>query len=406
MLNSRSRCLEYRWRSALRGLCAAAALLLLPGCAGWTSSGKAIPDVKPEKAKRGKETAKLIREQRDRGELQAAQFAWQQGDTAGARELLERVLKRDPQHHEAGLLMAELLIVEQQPDEARRQLEQLVSRQPNDPRVLHAIGSLLEAEDKPQEALSYFRRASRLAPDNQEYRISCQTVGQRLPARLADGSPTKQPAMPAKMSNGSLNAPRHADVELAVAADQDKTPAAESPKAEAALVSARGESDAAGVTAAEAATPPTVRPAADLSDAEQLVEQGGAALAAGKKQEAQDYFRRARRAAPNDPKIPIAAAVLAIKRDDLELAVEIVQEGLRAFPSSSGLYRLLGVAQYRQGDFSAARNSFEQSLSLDKSNPLAYFLMGSTLKKLGQTEAAERHFRQARQLDPRYAARR
>ena len=97
---------------------------------------------------------------------------------------------------------------------------------------------------------------------------------------------------------------------------------------------------------------------------------------------------------------------MAIRRDELELAIEIVQDGLKAFPGSPGLYRLSGVAQYRLGDVQAAKASFEQSLSLDKSNPLSYFLMGSTLKKLGQSEAAEQYFLQARRLDPRYAARR
>jgi tetratricopeptide (TPR) repeat protein len=101
-----------------------------------------------------------------------------------------------------------------------------------------------------------------------------------------------------------------------------------------------------------------------------------------------------------------AACVSAIKHDELELAVEIAQSGIKAFPESAGLYRALGTAQYRLGDLTEAKAACEQALSLDKAHPLSYFLMGSTLKKLGQTEAAEQYFRQARQLDARYSARR
>ena len=208
------------------------------------------------------------------------------------------------------------------------------------------------------------------------------------------------------------------DAEFAVVADHEPTPPAVSNANAARLVSARGgqlATDDSGEQAAEAPLP-RCRPGAESNGAEsngsesngseQLLEYGEAALTAGARKDARGYFQRARRAAPDDVKIAVSAAVIAVKHDELEMAIEIVQDGLKAFPGSSGLYRLLGVAQYRLGDMQAAKASFEQSLSLDKSNPLSYFLMGSTLKKLGQSEAAEQYLVQARRLDPRYAARR
>jgi Tfp pilus assembly protein PilF len=435
MLDDRRRRPTRRAHCARCSLLAAVALLLSPGCAGWSSFGKGIPDVKPLKEKRGREAAKLIREQRDRGELQAARFAWEQGDLAGAQEMLERVLKRDPKHYEAGLLMAEVLIVQQQPDHARRQLAQLAASHPQDPRAMHAMGALLEAEEKPQEALVWFQRAARLAPDNQEYKLSCQALGTRSPNRVARRAQATEPRPKAselklaepkgagattKAAEAPIATASRTEAEFGgIAEQEDEPPTPAVSKANAArLVSARGAplaTDDSGDQAAEAPLP-QLRPAsesngaesngAESNGAERLLAYGEAALAAGARKDARGYFQRARRAAPQDAKIAVSAAVIAVKHDELEMAIEIVQDGLKAFPGSSGLYRLLGVAQYRLGDMQAAKASFEQSLSLDKSNPLSYFLMGSTLKKLGQSEAAEQYLLQARRLDPRYAARR
>lgn len=404
MSDDRRRSLPRRGPRFWGCLCAAVALAASTGCAGWSSFGPGVPDVKPQKAKRARETARLMCEQRDRGELQAAQFALQQGDVAGSQEMLERVLKRDPKNYEAALLMAEVLILQQQPEEARRQLEQLVSRHPQDPRVLHAMGSLLEAEEKPQEALSYFERASRLAPDNHEYRISCQTAGAGPASNLVRQTPAAPRGESAGSTESSASSSRRTSADFAVATDREEDDPAVAGNG-ALLASAKDEADLPPLPAAQ--TPPApIAPAAGSPEADQLLEYGRAALAAGSRREARECFRRARRAAPKESKIPIAAAVTALKHDELELAVEIVQDGLDSFPNSAGLHRLMGVARYRLGDLDAAKASFEQSLSLDKSNPLSYFLMGSTLKKLGQTEAAEQSFREARRLDPRYGARR
>lgn len=381
----------------------AVAIVLVTGCATWGPSGSKLPDVKPERLKRSKESAARIRDQRDRGEFQAAQFAFQQGDIDGARELLERVLKRDPHHLEAGMLLAELMILEQQPDQASAQLKQILARHPQHPGALHAMGSLLEAEGKPQEALAYFHEASRLAPDNQEYKLSCQTSGQRAVANSA--LPDELPAATApRTAAAKLESSRRISPEASIRATEPEMATAETRGSEVRLISTGGKpSSSEGSPAAPPKDEHNFRE--PVNEAQQLIDDGAKALAADSRQNARDCFLRARRAAPKDPKIPIRTGVLALKHDELELAIEIAEDGIRAFPESSGLFRILGTAQYRLGQLDAAKASFEQSLSLDKSNPLAYFLLGSTLKKLGQTEAAERNFRQARQLDPRYPAR-
>jgi Flp pilus assembly protein TadD len=109
---------------------------------------------------------------------------------------------------------------------------------------------------------------------------------------------------------------------------------------------------------------------------------------------------------PHDPQIPIAAAVSALRRNQPDVAVALLEPSLKRFAESAALRRILGAAYYRLGDYESSQVVLQQALSLDKSSALSYFLMGCTLAKLGQTAAAETHFRQARRLDARYGIRR
>lgn len=345
-------------------------LLLATGCAGGPWASRNVPDVHPIKAQRAKEAGKHIGDQRDRSEFEAAKFAWQQNDAQGARELLEKLLKRNPGHREAGLLMAELLLVEQQPDQAQEQLKHVLARHPDDAEALHAMGLLLEAQNKLPEAQVYFRRASQAAPGKHEYRLSRDAAAERL-QRPESGE--------ALVSDEPVQlASNEAPAETRALAQQASQPS-----------SRRNEQ----------------RPGTK-STSESWLDKAETALAAGQTEAARFEIRQAQQADATDAKIPLSAAILALKHDELELAVEIAQTGIKRFPESAGLYRTLGAAQYRLGEFKSAKDSFERAISLDKSHPLSYFLLGSTLKKLDQSEAAEAYFRQAERLDPRYSARR
>jgi tetratricopeptide (TPR) repeat protein len=137
-----------------------------------------------------------------------------------------------------------------------------------------------------------------------------------------------------------------------------------------------------------------------------LFEQGAKALSQGSAETAMVCFRQAMGARPDDPQIPISAAVLALQHNRPDMAIEVVERSLKALPKSAALHRILGAAYYRQGDYPASQSALQQALSLDKSSALSYFLMGCTLAKLGQAEAAETHFRQAQAIDSRYTVRR
>ncbi|MBN1396020.1 MAG: tetratricopeptide repeat protein [Pirellulales bacterium] len=134
----------------------------------------------------------------------------------------------------------------------------------------------------------------------------------------------------------------------------------------------------------------------------ELLHIGQAALAEGSEESARDYFRQAVAAKPDDPRVPISAAVAALRANRPALAVELLAPAAERFPDSASVHRALGAAYYRSGDYKSSQVVLRKALSLDKSNPLSYLLLGCTLAKLGQTEAAESHLRQARAMDPKY----
>lgn len=353
------------------------------GCSVWPESLRPLPDVSPQRRQRANEAAKAFDEQREAAEYQAAESCWKRDDVDGCRVLLQRLLKHNPQHREGGLLMTQVLLGDGKTEEARRQLEPLKQKYPDDPAVLHTAGLLLEAEGNSPEAVRCFELATKLAPSNEVYALSYE-------AAVAE-PPSDSPA------------PRTAARPVAVIAAADESEGGESGND--ARIGDATTDDAAARNGLPAQTSSRRRINMPAT-ARELVERGGRALAAGSADNAKTFFHRACEAAPDDPQIPLSAVVLALREDELELALQTAEQGVRTFPESASLYRALGTAQYRLADYKGAKASFEQALALDNSSALSYFLMGSTLEKLGRTEAARTYFVRAQRLDPKCCVRR
>lgn len=444
-----------RWALVAALACASIGCTALPGT---------VPDVRPERLKRVKEAAKAFDERRDEVEFQAATACWRHQDAEGCRHLLGRLLKRNADHLPARLLLTETYLVEDRLDQAEETFEPAKKDHGEDPRVLHMAGMLAEAAGDSKQALNYYQRAAKLAPGDEMYRLSYQAVKDDLadaePARLAKqpvgkrtkvktagskkrpGKPTEQAQQQSnshgKSRRSSPSESRPDDVhaataishedDVAVTADAPSKPRprndgstksestadqpilrANSPARQLTFsddVSSSKQNEADhGPTRGKASSPAPDEPRlADLPDAaNKLLAKGDAALSADAVDSAHRFFRQAQQAARQEPQVAISAAVMAMRHDELELAAEVAGDGLKAFPRSAGLYRVLGTVRYRLGDYPAARQALEEAIALDNSQALSYFLMGSTLLKLGQPEAAERHFQQARRLDARYA---
>lgn len=325
-------------------------LLLAVGCAGIPLP-KAITqgDITPLRKKRTDEFTRQFDGQRDFAEYEAAKARWvQQRDPKGCREALEKLLTRKPEHREGRLLMAELLLAEEDPEAAYKHAKTALDAHPNDAQTQYTVALTLDALGKTTDALGYYERATKMDPRNEAFTAAYQTARDavREEARLSKSS--------------SLSIPDSFD-DLAAEGLPAGYSAPSAPSAP--LPPSAGRADSAGFA--------SVTDSAAKSD---------------------------------NPQIPISAAAAALRANRPDLAVELLTPAAKQFPTSVAIHRMLGAACYRTGDYKSSQVALQQALSLDKSCALSYLLMGCTLAKLGQNEAAEAHFRQARTLDPRYKA--
>lgn len=92
---------------------------------------------------------------------------------------------------------------------------------------------------------------------------------------------------------------------------------------------------------------------------------------------------------PNSPPIKLGLAELALKRNDVNLAVSILKEGLQANPQEATLWDLLGDAQRHLKKFAEAETSFSNAIAFSKSNLLS--LASRALTRLEQGKLNEAH---------------
>ena len=326
---------------------------------------------------------------RDWADLEAAQARWGEGDLDGCTETLNRLLARNPQHVEARLLMAEALLAANRPDEAVPVLEPALAGHPDDARVHHLMGMLLDATGERGDALVFYEQAARLQPGNEVYQVSYQALAgsddpsqtpAESPQPLRIPTPVPSPVEPEPNSPESFRAATEQPGQSYVS-DDEPVEGAES-------AGPVGEEDLAGDRAAVSA--------------DDLLQRGRSALSEGLDALGFAYFREAMSLDPHDPKIPTAAAVCALRHNQPDLAVSLLEPLLDLFPDSVAIRRILAAGYYRLGNYRSSQVLLQQALSLDNSSALSYFLMGCTLVKLGEPAVAQTYFRQARRLDPRY----
>ena len=150
--------------------------LALAGCANWATFKPPVADVKPQREKRAQDVAKRYEQHRDAAQYGAAVACWNQGNSQGCRELLEKVLDRNPEHRESGLLMAELLLLDGDIAHARGQINDLAAHYPDDAEVLHSQGLVEAAAGDDASAAHHFERACKLAPDNPIFAASFEAA--------------------------------------------------------------------------------------------------------------------------------------------------------------------------------------------------------------------------------------
>ena len=404
---------------------------MLAGCATIQSSIPKAEDISGKRRERSEAALRRFDETRDRAEFEAAQAHWSQGDADRCRESLEELLERNPDHLDARLLLAELLLDDNRPEEALRYLQPATEAHADDAQVQYIMGLVLDSTGQRDAALAHYERAARLEPDNEVYAVSYQPEmmsamgleeppesfapppdGPPPPAEVSSNSPNDPGQEPARLRSEPVSPDNPSDsADSPVRGDSADSAAPKVGDSDRPKMSGRSVYPVQSVECTEAVdcagdADPANDIAATSISASVLIQKGAKAIAAGSVEVGQAYFWEAAALRPDDPQIPISAAVSSLRHNQPEVAVELLEPAVAAFPDSAALQRILGTAYYRRGDYKSSQLALQHALSLDKSSALSYFLLGCTLVKLGQSEAAETCFRQARVIDPRYAAQR
>jgi Flp pilus assembly protein TadD len=398
------------------------------GCAGFSKFPAKAPAAEPTSEDRAADVVRDFEQKRDDAQYSAAAQCLSKGDLSASQTSLQQLLVRSPEHRAARLLLAEVFVCQGQPQMAAMQLETAGKHHPHDAEIEHTLGLVRDSMDQIDAALVHYRRAAELAPDNNLYAASLEAATNAPLAPMADttltqvaSTPTVVPqaaSPPAEIQAASYTSePQPAPVTAQISS---QLPAGLSLEPDAApLPLAQSDSSCADnvelhiapvdhlpVGQAMAARQLGVAAGATLLGTDQLTREGLKAVETGDLGLALHHFRQAMAADPQNPQIPILAAVALLRRGETIMAVELLSQAAHSFPSSPRVHQTLGLAHYRAGNYPAAQSTLQHALRLDNTHALSYFLVGSALAKLGQREEAAKNFEQARALDPKFGLRR
>ncbi len=409
----------------------------LPGCAAWQSvmtpsdganSSGAVGKPSAANAKSLATNAKSapsaaaiqpreeivqnFEKSRDEAQYRAALARWKENDTDGCRQMLDRVLARNPTHREALLLLAEFNLSAQQPEKSLTAIESYAVAHPADAQVHHTLGMLLEATDQPQLAIKHYQRAAELEPQNSLFALSMQTSQSSLPRNRSPSAQSTDdgdfpaettpyvPSPPLKIKN----AKSHFDVASTSYQPLDQA-------IDHTLQSKQHPTNATSAESSEPVDPQasdrhTSSPSADDAANEPRQKRARTPVSDGQTRVTVNVLPipEGERLSRDDLPGVMKKAGDRLRTGDSAQAIELLRPAAEQFPRNAAVLRMLGTAYYRQSDYAAARKTLQAALALDKGNALSYFLLGQALKKLGQSEQAEQMLHEAIRLDSRYAA--
>jgi tetratricopeptide (TPR) repeat protein len=116
--------------------------------------------------------ARGIDQQHEQADLVAARDLWQRGDHESCKRRLNELLTRNPEQLDARLLLAEVLLDENQAQEGIRVLKPAETAHHDDARVQYTMGLLLDASGSQEGARSHYQAAAMLEPGNEVYTVS------------------------------------------------------------------------------------------------------------------------------------------------------------------------------------------------------------------------------------------
>ncbi|HXG33840.1 MAG TPA: tetratricopeptide repeat protein [Bryobacteraceae bacterium] len=322
--------------------------------------------------------------------------------------------------------------------EALRLLAPLVRSAPENPRLRTLEGMALNGLGRSGEALGCFREALRSAPEylpallgaaELEFRLRDPAAEARLNAVLR-----QQPANPtahamlgvlAYEKNDCATAVRHFDA--AAMALEDNALALwqyghclmqlRRPEGAAAVferLRALRPQDRAAVynlalalyesgRAREAVAVLEPLLATERPDSDVMSLAAAALEAAGQTPRAVSLLQQAVRLYPAEERHYVDLAVICLEHDAPNLALEVLEAGLRSLPQSSRLYAMRGVVNGQLARFAQAESDFERAAQLEPEKGFGQVGLSVVLQRLGRDEEAATKLREYLRQDPRDA---
>ena len=96
-------------------------------------------------------------------------------------------------------------------------------------------------------------------------------------------------------------------------------------------------------------------------------------------------------------------AVTALKKDDTELAIELLLTVSSEAPERPFVFTNLGLAHFRLQQYDLALSAFQQAVSRNADDAVAYNHLGILQRRQGQFEAARESYQRALEIDSNYA---
>ena len=146
--------------------------LLAIGCNSLPTIPQGLTDPGKEQREKKQEIAEAVERRRSEAMIKAARARLQDQDFSGSRELINNVLERSPDNQLALFLLAEIAVSENLMDEALSIYRHAITISPENAELQHNLAIILELTGRPNEARIHFEEASHLAPNNQLYQMS------------------------------------------------------------------------------------------------------------------------------------------------------------------------------------------------------------------------------------------
>jgi len=139
---------------------------------------------------------------------------------------------------------------------------------------------------------------------------------------------------------------------------------------------------------------------AEGQNVDHLYGQAGAAMEAGRYQDAASLYRQAGQLRPNDAEPLIGLGYALIRMGQLEDAIATLDRALAINPNSSQAHTNMGFALWQYGDRQKAVTSYTIATRLDPTNAMAFYNLGNSYSAMGSPAEAIGPITKAIELQP------